>query len=70
MPVLAPDQLATSLAASAGAALPNAVTRAPNAAQAAVAGANVFVAGSAIFSHPDGPQSAISELRETASVAQ
>ena len=39
-------------------------------AQAAVAGANVFVAGSAIFSHPDGPQSAISELRETASVAQ
>ena len=39
-------------------------------AQAAVAGANVFVAGSAIFSHPVGPQSAISELRETASVAQ
>ena len=39
-------------------------------AQAAVAGANVFVAGSAIFSLPDGPQSAISELRETASVAQ
>ena len=38
VPALAPDQLATSLAASAGAALPNAVTRAPQAAQAAVAG--------------------------------
>ena len=38
VPALAPDQLATNLAASAGAALPNAVTRAPQAAQAAVAG--------------------------------
>ena len=35
-------------------------------AQATCAGANVFVAGSAIFSHPDGPQTAIAELRETA----
>ena len=35
-------------------------------AQATCAGANVFVAGSAIFSHPDGPKTAIAELRETA----
>ena len=35
-------------------------------AQATYAGANVFVAGSAIFSHPDGPKTAIAELRETA----
>ena len=39
-------------------------------AQATKAGANVFVAGSAVFSHPDGAESAIKELRETATAAQ
>ncbi|MBG01083.1 MAG: ribulose-phosphate 3-epimerase [Acidimicrobiaceae bacterium] len=39
-------------------------------AQATQAGANVFVAGSAVFSHPDGAEIAISELRETAAAAQ
>ncbi len=39
-------------------------------AQATDAGANVFVAGSAVFSHPEGVESAISELRETAASAQ
>ena len=38
--------------------------------QATSAGANVFVAGSAIFQHPDGPATAIAELRETALSAQ
>ncbi|MEC8974810.1 MAG: ribulose-phosphate 3-epimerase, partial [Actinomycetota bacterium] len=38
-------------------------------AQATEAGANVFVAGSAVFSHPDGAESAITELRETAASA-
>ena len=38
--------------------------------QATSAGANVFVAGSAIFKHPDGPTTAIAELRETAISAQ
>jgi len=39
-------------------------------AQATGAGANVFVAGSAVFSHPEGPKSAIAELRETAASAK
>ncbi len=38
-------------------------------AQATEAGASVFVAGSAVFSHPDGAESAITELRETAASA-
>jgi ribulose-phosphate 3-epimerase len=33
------------------------------------AGANVFVAGSAVFGHPDGPDTAIRELRELATAA-
>ena len=37
---------------------------------AAAAGADVFVAGSAVFSHPDGPAAAVSELRRLAEAAR
>ncbi len=37
---------------------------------AAKAGANVFVAGSAVFNDPDGPQSAIANLRSLAEATQ